>query len=151
MSENYRSFFMQQKGEGDDKTSSLNDFKAWDGQLSPDVTILDHSLKANRWLVHFNEQKDFSKLVGYPGWKGSMSLTFDNAGLITETIYYPDSTNPSYKKWLQPAVDWLSTNYPNELNEVYQNNKLIRNEAAAIKWKELLTRWNAAKSKKSDP
>ena len=63
MSENYRSFFMEQKGEGDDKTSSLNDFKAWDGQLSPDVTILDHSLKANRWLVHFNEQNDFHGLL----------------------------------------------------------------------------------------
>ncbi len=145
MAASYRSFFMEKSGEGDDKTTSLNDFKAWDGQLSPDVTLLDHSSKGNTWLVHFNEQNDFSKLIGYPGWKGSMSLTFDNAGLITETIYFPDSTNPSYKKWLQPALDWLGKNAPGELNEVYQNNRLVKNEAAAIKWKELLTRWNSAK------
>ena len=144
MSENYRSFFMEKKGEGDDKTTSLNDFKAWDGQMAPDVTIFDHSSKGKTWLVHFNEQNDFSKLIGFPGWKASMSVTFDNTGLITETIYFPDSTNPDYKKWLQPAVDWLNTNFADELNEVYQNNRLIKNEAAAIKWKELLTRWNTA-------
>ena len=146
MADNYRSYFMQKTGEGDDKNTSLNDFKAWDGQLAPDVTILDHSSKGKTWMVHFNEQNDFSKLIGYPGWDGSMSVTFDNTGLISETIYFPDSANPNYKRWLQPAVDWLSANFPGELRQVYQNNRLVKNETAAIKWKELLTRWNTAKN-----
>jgi hypothetical protein len=42
----------------------------------------------------------------------------------------------------------VKSNFPNELKEVYQNNRLIKNEVAAIKWKDLLTRWNTAKNKK---
>ena len=99
MSENYRSFFMKKDGEGKDKKTALKDFTNWDGQLHPDVKILRHTSNDSTWFVHFNEQNDFSKLIGYPGWKGSMSITFDTAGLIRETIYFPDSTNPPYKKW----------------------------------------------------
>ena len=145
MADNYRSFFMKKEGEGDDKISSLKDFEDWDGQLNPDVKIISHNLKDSVGFVRFNEQNDFSKLIGFPGWKGSMSFTFDAKGLITETIYFPDSTNPPYKKWLQPALDWLKINSPAELNEVYQNNKLVKTEAAAKKWKEILKKWNDAK------
>lgn len=146
MSDSYRSFLIKKEGEGDGKIISLKTFKDWDGQLNPDVTILDHSAKDSTWFVRFNEQNDFSKLIGFPGWKGSMSITFNTKGLIKETIYFPDSTNPSYKKWLQPALDWLQINFPNELNEVYQNNRLVKNEVAANKWKELLKKWNANKT-----
>jgi hypothetical protein len=145
MSDNYRSFFMKKEGEGNDKLAYLKDFNDWDGQLNPDVKVLQHQSKDNVWLVQFIEQNDFSKLIGFPGWKGSMSVAFDANGLINETIYFPDSTNPSYKKWLQPALDWLRINFPNELNEVYQNNKLVKTEFAANKWKDLLRKWNASK------
>ena len=145
MSDNYRSFFMKKEGEGNDKLAYLKDFNDWDGQLNPDVKVLQHQSKDNVWLVQFIEQNDFSKLIGFPGWKGSMSVAFDANGLINETIYFPDSTNPSYKKWLQPALDWLRINFPNELNEVYQNNKPVKTEFAANKWKDLLRKWNASK------
>jgi len=146
MSDNYRSFFMKKDGDGNDKIASLKDFRDWDGQLNPDIKILGHNSKDRTWFVQFNEQNDFSKLIGFPGWKGSMSITFDTKGLIKETIYFPDSTNPSYKKWLQPALDWLKINFSNELSEVYQNNKLVKNEVAAKKWKELLKKWGANKT-----
>ena len=93
MADNYRSYFMKKEGKGDDKTASLTSFHNWDGQLNPDVKILRHQSKDNIWFVQFNEQNDFSKLIGFPGWKGSMSVTFDSNGLIAETIYFPDSTH----------------------------------------------------------
>jgi hypothetical protein len=145
MSAGYHSFFLKKEGAGDDKITSLKDFNNWDGQLNPDVEILSHSLKDKTWFVQFNEQNDFSKLIGFPGWKGAMEIAFDSEDLIVETIYFPDSTNPSHKKWLQPAVDWLRINFPNELNDVYSNGKLIKNETAAIKWKELLKKWKDRK------
>lgn len=146
MSDSYHSFFQAKEGTGDDKATSLNDFKKWDGQLSPDVKIINHHFKGNTGIVSFNEQNDFSKLIGFPGWKGSMSVTFDNNGLIEETIYFPDSTNPSYKKWLEPALIWLKKNMPDDLNEVYQNNKLVKNEMTANKWVYLLKKWKADKN-----
>ena len=150
MADSYRSYFMKKDGEGDDKTTSLTAFNNWDGQLNPDVKILNYLSKDNIWFVRFNEQNDFSKLIGFPGWKGSMSVTFDSKGLIAETIYFPDSTNPSYKKWLQPALDWLGADSPNELNDVYQNNKLVKTEQAANQWKSLLKKWNDSKPKREN-
>jgi hypothetical protein len=76
-----------------------------------------------------------------------MSITLDSQGLIQETIYFPDSTNPPYKRWLQPALDWLGKNKPGELKLVYQDNKLVQNEDAANKWKELLREWRKEKQK----
>ena len=54
------------------------------------------------WTIKFNEQNDFSKLIGFPGWKATYLINFNRKGLIQETV--PDTSNPSYKKWLQPAV-----------------------------------------------
>jgi hypothetical protein len=74
-----------------------------------------------------------------------MSITFNTKGLILETIYIPDSTNPSYKSWLQPALDWLEKNMPGELNTVYHDKRLVKNEVAANKWKVLLKTWRDRK------
>jgi hypothetical protein len=146
MSDSFHSFFMNKEEKGDDKARALNDFINWDGQLNPDVKILSHSRKGHTWLVNFNEQNDFSKLIGFPGWRGSMSVAFNDKRLIAETIYLPDSTNPSYKQWLQPAIDWLQINMPAELAEVYQNNRLVKDSIAANKWKRLLKMWNDNKN-----
>lgn len=141
MAENYRSFFMEKKGEGENKEEALQSFLNWDAPLHPDVHILNYTANGNTWKVEFNEQNDLSKLIGFPGWKGTEMIRFNSEKMIDEMIYIPDDTNPNYKKWLQPAVDWLQKNRPGELNEVYKNGKLIQTSETAKKWVSLLQLW----------
>jgi len=141
LADDYHSFFIEKKGEGEDK-SALQSFLNWDAPLHPDVTILNYTVNGNEWKVEFNEQNDFSKLIGFPGWKGTEIFKFNSQKKIYEMIYIPNPSNPSHKKWLQPAVDWLQKNKPNELNEVYKNGKLIQSSETVRKWVELLTLWH---------
>jgi hypothetical protein len=141
MAENYRNFFLEKKGEGKTKSEALSSFMDWDGPMHPDIKITGHSVLGKVWTVKFLEQNDFTKLLGFPGWKGTMTFTFDSKGLIQETFYVPDADNPPYKPYFTPALDWLRKNKPDELNEVYQDNKLIQTEVAANKWRELLKAW----------
>lgn len=141
MAENYRSFFEKKAGDGKNKTDALKSFSKWDAPLHPDIKILSSSYRENKWVISFIEQNDFTKLIGFPGWKATDSIKINNRGLIEEIIYMPDESNPNYKQWLKPAVDWLRQNKPGELNEVYQDGKLIQNESSARKWVELLTEW----------
>ena len=140
----YRSHFLEKKDSGTSKLASLASFQEWDAPLHPDIEILHHSKKENVWTVQFNEQNAFSKLIDFPGWKATEVISFNEHGLIKETIYIPDPSNPSYKTWLQPAVDWLQKNKSSELNEVYQNGKLIQTTATANKWVSLLKQWRQA-------
>jgi hypothetical protein len=141
MAEDYRSFFMEKKGEGENKDEALQSFLEWDAPLHPDVHISNYTTNGNTWKVEFNEQNDFSKLIGFPGWKGTEMIHFNPKKMIDEMIYIPDDTNPNYKKWLQPAVDWLQKNKPSELSEVYTDGKLIRTSETAEKWVILLQLW----------
>ena len=141
MAEDYRSFFMEKKGEGEDKKQALQSFLNWDAPLHPDVDILNYEMDGDTWKVEFNEQNDFSKLIGFPGWKGTELIRFNPKKMIDEMIYIPGDTNPNYKKWLQPAVDWLQKNRPGELNEVYKDGKLIQTSETAKIWVSLLQLW----------
>jgi hypothetical protein len=80
-------------------------------------------------------------LIGFPGWKGTEVIRFNPEKMIDEIIYLPDDTNPNYKKWFQPAVEWLQKNRPNELNEVYKDGKLIQTSETAKTWVILLQLW----------
>lgn len=139
----YHSYFLNKDQSGKNKNESLAAFQSWDAPMHPDVSILNYAHGDSIWKVTFNEQNDFSKAINYPGWKGTTTFTFNADGLIKETVYVPDSANPSYKPYLQPALTWLERNEPLELNEVYQNNKLIQTEMSANKWKELLQEWKS--------
>ena len=75
--------------------------------FAPDIKILSYSVNGNEWTVTFNEQNNFTKQIGFPGWKGREIIRFNNNKQIEEMIYIPDENNPSYKNWLQPALDWL--------------------------------------------
>jgi hypothetical protein len=148
MADNYRAYFMNEKDEGENKSQALQSFQNWDGPMHPDVKINSYTFGNGMWKVTFNEQNDFSKAIDFPGWNGTTTFTFNSAGLIEETIYVPDSNNISYKPFLQPALDWLQKNMPGELSEVYQNNKLVKTETAANKWKQLLQQWQLQKNPK---
>jgi len=141
MSEDYRSFFIEKKGEGETREQALQSFLKWDAPLHPDITILSHTINGNTWKIEFNEQNDFSKLIGFPGWKGREMIRFNSKKMIDEMIYIPDDTNPNYKKWLQPAVEWLQKNKPDELSEVYKDGKLVQTSETARKWVSLLQLW----------
>lgn len=144
MAANYRGFFMEKKGGGKDKPTALKSFQNWDGPMHPDVKILCYTVSGHAWIVTFIEQNDFSKLIGYPGWKGTTAFTFNSRRLIEETVYVPDSSNLPYGSFLRPALDWLQKNRPTELYEVFQDNKLIQTEESANKWKMLLRAYKAA-------
>lgn len=118
----------------------------WDGPLHPDVKILRYSRSERKFIVYFLERNDFSKLIGYPGWKGKAGFIFDSKKRVSEYEYFPDSTNLSYKPYLQPAITWLQKYYPNEVSTIYRNGKLIQNEVAAKRWIRLLTMWRNADS-----
>ena len=148
MAAGFRSFFITKQGTGKSKLEALQSFQNWDGPLHPDIKIINYSFHDSVWQVTFNEQNDFSKPIGYPGWKGTTTFTFNAEGLIEEAIYFPDSANLSYKPFLQPALDWLQKNMPGELNEVYQDNKLVQTEATAKKWRLLLQQWQSQKNHK---
>lgn len=141
LSDSYRSYFEKKEGLGKGKDASLRSFQEWDGPLHPDVEILSFSHNQGTWTLRINESNDFAKLIGFPGWKATEIITFDDSGRIAETTYIPEPNQPNYKDWLQPAVAWLQVNAPDRLREVYQNGKLIRTETTAREWVELLTQW----------
>lgn len=147
LSENFHSFFEERKGEGKDKVAAMRSFLNWDAPLHPDIKIISYTIHGNEWTVVFNEQNDFTKPIGFPGWKGTAFIRFNDKKQIEETIYIPDPGNPPYKKWLQPALDWLQKNKPAGLNEVYQDNKLIQTNETAKKWASLLKLWKKETSK----
>lgn len=141
LSEDYHSFFIEKKGPGKDKNEALASFLDWDAPLHPDITILSYSVNADQWRIDFNEQNDFSKLIGFAGWKGTEIIRFNAMKKISETTYLPNDGNPDYKKWLQPAVEWLQKNRPGELDEVYKKGKLVQTPETARKWVQLLQLW----------
>ena len=141
LSEDYHSFFIEKKGTGEDKRATLSSFLNWDAPLHPDITILNYSVNGEEWRVEFNEQNDFSKLIGFAGWKGTEIIHFNSKKKIRETTYIPNNENPDYKKWLQPAIDWLQKNRREELDEVYKKGKLVQTPETAKKWVELLQLW----------
>jgi len=141
LAENYHHFFLNKVGEGKNKGEALKSFMQWDGPMHPDIRINSYTVNDSVWTVKFLEQNDFTKLIGFPGWKGTMTFTFDSKGFIAETYYVPDGDNPPYKPYLSPALEWLRKNKPQELNEVYQDNRLIQTEITANKWRELLKQW----------
>jgi len=141
MSDAYRAWFREKKGEGEDKKSALATFQNWDCGLHPDVSILKHQHKGKEWQLLILEQNDFSKIIDFPGWKARVHITMDHHK-IRELIYILDTLNPDYKKWLNPAVEWLQQNKAGELEKIYKNGRLtVRSEATAREWIRLLRLW----------
>src|ERR1700733_5236849 len=86
MAESYHSYFFEKKGEGENKTEAIRSFLDWNAQLDPDIRLLTYLSKDSIWTVTFNEQNDFSKLIGYPGWKGKMIIAFESKRKIKELV-----------------------------------------------------------------
>jgi hypothetical protein len=142
MGPGFRSYFAEnEKDSGKNKEQVLHSFMSWDGPMHPDIKMLHHSIHGRTCTVDFLEQNDFSKLIGFPGWKGRAVFVFTSKKYIQRYTYFPDSTNPPYKPYLEPALDWLEKNKPEELKLVYQNKKLVQNQNSAKLWVQLLKQW----------
>ena len=148
LSKDYRSFFEEKKGEGKNKADAIKSFLGWDAPLHPDIQILSYIVTGKEWKVEFIEKNDFTKPIGYPGWKGTEIIRFNSRKKIEEVLYIPNPDNPSYKNWLQPAIDWLQKNRSAELNEIYKNGKLVQTSETAKKWANILKFWKKEVSKK---
>lgn len=96
--------FLERKGEGEGKATTLQSFQNWDGPLHPDVKIPEYTLEDRNWLVKFNEQNDFSKLIGFRGWKGFNVNQLQHKRPDHGNYLHSGFNNPSYKSWLQPAL-----------------------------------------------
>jgi hypothetical protein len=146
MADDYRFYFNERKGDGGSKEKSLESFDNWDGPLHPDVRILEHEADGDVWTVTIVERNDFAKLIEFPGWKATETITFDDANRVREVIYIPIQGGKDYREYLHPALDWLAANRPDDLKKVYDLDKkrLIQTRASAKKWVELLTEWREA-------
>jgi hypothetical protein len=146
MAGDYHFYFNERKGDGDSKEKSLSSYDNWDGPLHPDIKIRDYRIESDVWTISIIELNDFAKLIGFPGWKATETVTFDADNLVREVIYVPIESGKDYKEYLKPAVVWLEANRPDELKQVYDLDKkrLIQTNASAKKWVELLTEWRDA-------
>ena len=145
MAGDYHFYFNAKEGDGGSKEKSLASYDNWDGPLHPDIKIRDYRVEGDVWTISTIELNDFAKLIGYPGWKATETITFDDANLVREVIYVPVESG-NYKTYLQPALEWLKDNEPDALLQVYDvdNDRLIKTTASAIKWVELLKEWREA-------
>jgi hypothetical protein len=146
MAEDYHFYFNQRTGDGGSKEKSLESFENWDEPLHPDIKILDHRVDGDVWTITIVELNDFAKLIGFPGWKATETITFDDANRIREVIYVPVEGGKDYREYLNPALHWLKANKPDDLKDVYDLDKrrLIQTNASAKKWVALLKEWRAA-------
>lgn|GEM_PF-3632723 len=149
MSDDYRSYFDEKAGDGQDKDSSLSDFRNWDEALHPRVTIIRYfpdkilwETVKNTWTLYIKETNDFSNAIGFPGWDAKLLVTFNRRGKIKETVYMPSSKNElSYNSYLKPAIEWLQEHHPDEFRNVHADGKLIKTKESALKWIGLLALW----------
>ena len=135
LSDDFRSFFLEKKGEGKNKATALRSFVNWDAPLHPDITITKWTVRGNTWIVDFNEQNDFRNSLAFRDGRGL------SGSVLILRKYIPNPDNPSHKPWLQPAVEWLEQHRPNDLNEVYINGKLVQTSETARKWVDLRQLW----------
>ena len=143
MADDYHFYFNERKGDGGSKEKSLESYDNWDGPLHPDVKILEHKTDGDVWTISIVELNDFAKLIGFPGWKATETITFNDANHIREVIYVPVEGEKDYREYLTPALDWLKANKPGKLKQVYDldNKRLIQTNASAKRWVELLKAW----------
>jgi len=142
LSEDFLLFFNSKEGEGIPK-SDLNSILEWDYALNPKYEIVSMKTEGNKIVVELKEENDFSQSIGFPGWKAEVTFTFDEENLIQEQLYVPDPDQPDYRDWLNPAIDWLKENRPEDLKTVFdeEEDQIIYNGGSAKKWVELLEDW----------
>jgi hypothetical protein len=117
----------------------------WDTLLHPRRTISLMAVNEDAAVVVIHEDNDFSRLIGHPGWDGTVTYTFGAGGGIAASHFTPmPGKNPSWKPYLEPALPWLREHRGAELAAVYPDGHLAQTADAAKTWARILREWRAA-------
>ncbi|NIV95051.1 hypothetical protein GWN42_20230 [candidate division KSB1 bacterium] len=124
--------------------NGLVDVLGWDKGVNGVVSYENLEVAGDCIKGIFTERNEFFKLLDIQELKATITYKFDNSRLIVKQIYAPLPNQPSFQENMQPAIDWASTNRPDELNEIYPDNQMQFNQEMAERWVALLKEWRKA-------
>src|SRR5262249_18607011 len=108
-------------------------------------SITEFSVNDDAAIVVMHEDNDFSRLIGHPGWDGTITYFFTEDGHIKGSAFTPTpGCNPSWRPYMDAALPWLRENRATELAAVFPDNKLKQDAQGATTWTRILTEWRAA-------
>jgi hypothetical protein len=112
----------------------------WDFALDPEHRIDSLAISGESVIVQQHETNDFARLLGFPGWDAKSTYVIRN-GLIVSQHYEPALNQPDWQQYLDKALPWLREHFPSAMTRLYPDGQLVRSEAAAREWVEILRAW----------
>lgn len=132
---------------------SSGKWKDWDEEMNSTshYECLRVDEKENAVKGYFFENNDFYELIGKPPTKTLRTFWFDKNNKIYEIlIYWIPEENRVTSEYLKPVVEWAEKNHPDEIKDLYPNGEIIPSRENAKRWKNLLKKYNSAKSNLRD-
>ena len=118
---------------------------AWDTSLHPHRTVSLLAVNEDAAIAVIHEDNDFSRLIGHPGWDGTLTVLFNPDGAITATHFTPTpGKNPSWGPYMDAAMPWLREHRAAELEVVFPDHHLRQDAEGARTWARILREWRAA-------
>lgn len=143
LSPDARIWFEQKTGPGRPK-SLTGGWGAWDVEMNAANTYDNVVITGDTLAATFHEQNDFSRLIGFPGWRSRSTFWFDDQGRISEQLYVPLPQHPPQQACFDPALDWAREHRPDELAGIYPNDQFEPSTETARRWRALLIEWRTA-------
>ncbi len=137
-----RIWFDEKTGPGRPK-SPISGWGAWDLELNAVNTYSDVEIVGNSLTALFHEQNDFSRLIGFPGWRSRSTYWFDEQGRIAEQLYEPMAQHPPMQAYFDAPLRWARTHHADELAAIYPEEQFRPNTDTARRWRTLLLAWRA--------
>ncbi len=116
----------------------------WDRACNPKYECGDFLINGDQATVIMREANDFTRLLDFAGWETKLELRFTGDGKIQEELVILLGSGPSFEEKLQPALDWLGAQYPDDLAEIYPNDQVAISGENARRWIGLLREWREA-------
>lgn len=135
-----RIWFGEKTGPGRPKTLT-GGWGAWDIEMHAvntydDVAITDETIAAT-----FHERNDFSRLIGFPGWRSRSTFWLDEHDRISEQLYEPLPQHPPQSACFDAPLEWARQHRPDVLAEIYPDDQFAPSTETARRWRELLIDW----------
>lgn len=143
LSPDARIWFDVKTGPGRPK-SLTGGWGAWDIEMNAvntydEVVITDDSISAT-----FHERNDFSRLIGFPGWRSRSTFWFDEQGRIVEQLYVPLPQHPPQRVCFEAPLQWARLHRADELEVIYPNDRFEPSAESGRRWRALLIEWRNA-------
>lgn len=145
----FRLWFGKKEGRGLSK-QDLAGMLEWDFALDPRHRIDSSQTDGRDVTAQVHEDNNFSLLLGFPGWDASWTFILKENGLIDGIVYVPKKGQADWKPYLEKALPWLKEHYPEDMTQLYPNNKLKQTSETARRWVDILRAWRIA-TKQPDP